>query len=133
MNCMQSSMASDLQVSLGTEMTEGWDLPVEEAFNGGDLFFFLLITTRRNPLTSLQLRTLTSLAAVASVFFGSLKPQLVVHPGFLPYDPLTEDCLPQVTGLVFALHRFVSVADISKKSESRLWEQSRGEGRSMLK
>ena len=81
MNCMQSSIASDLQVSLATEMTE---VPVEEAFNGGDLFFlFFLITTRRNPLTSLQLRCLISLAAVTSVFLGSLKPQLVVRPGFL--------------------------------------------------
>lgn len=100
---------------------------MEEGFNGGDLFFFFfffLVTTRRNPLTSLQLRSLTSLAAVASVFLGRLKPQLVVHPGLLPYDPLAEDCLPQVTGLVFALRRFVPVADISKESESSLWEQS---------
>lgn len=101
-------------------MTEGCDKPEEEAFfKGGDLFFLFLITTSRKPLTKLQLRCLTSLAAVHSVFLGSLKPQLVVHPGFLPYDPLL-DCLPEGTVLVFVLNRFVPVADISRESESSL-------------
>ena len=86
MNSMQSSIASDLWLSLLIGMIDGWDLPEEEeeeTLDAGDSLFFL-ITTRRKPFANLQPRCLINLAAEASVFLGNLNPQLVVHPGFLP-------------------------------------------------